>query len=198
MRQKNTWEDAVFLNLFEKYFSGKTYSWLAEQQTKNIEAKAYAIMANSKGKPAADIELPDFAGNKSSLYKVESPFTLLIIWDATCGHCKQQLPLLDSMYRNKWKAMGLKIYAMSKETDGSRNLWTSYITERKLTDWVHVYYSKADNKARIDKGLTDYSKMFDVLSFPTIYLLDKDKNIIAKKIHYNQVDDILKQAVGKK
>jgi hypothetical protein len=40
--------------------------------------------------------------------------------------------------------------------------------------------------------------MFDVLSFPTIYLLDKDKNIIAKKIHYNQVDDILKQAVGKK
>jgi hypothetical protein len=63
---------------------------------------------------------------------------------------------------------------------------------------VHVYYSKADNKARIDKGLADYSKMFDVLNFPTIYLLDKDKNIIAKKIHYNQLDDILKQAVGKK
>jgi hypothetical protein len=53
-----------------------------------------------------------------------------------------------------------------------------------------VYYSKADDKARIDAGIPGYSQLYDVLTFPTLYLLDKEKRIVAKKLTYQQIDDV--------
>ncbi|MBD0331758.1 MAG: DUF5106 domain-containing protein [Chitinophagaceae bacterium] len=191
LNQKYMWEDAVFVHLFEKYFAQKDYPWITDKGKKIITDRAYSLMANILGTPAADIELPDVNGKKTSLYAVAAPFVLLTIWDPTCGHCKEIVPKLDSMYQNKWKALGVKMFGMAKETDGSQKDWLSFIQEHKLNDWVHVYYSKADDKARIDAGIPGYSQLFDVQSFPTLYLLDKDKRIIAKKVTAEQVDEIL-------
>jgi thiol-disulfide isomerase/thioredoxin len=115
----------------------------------------------------------------------------VVFWDPTCGHCKEVLPKLDSFYRAKWKAAGLKIFAIGKETDGNRKDWLNFINELQIQDWTHVYYSKADDKDRIDNNIPGYSQLYDVLTFPTLYLLDKDKRIVAKKLTYQQTDDVL-------
>jgi thiol-disulfide isomerase/thioredoxin len=191
LNQKYMWEDAVFVHLYEKYFSQKNYSWLTEKGKKIITDRAYSLMANLTGKPAADIELPDPAGKIISLYDVNAPYILLTIWDPTCGHCKETLPKLDSLYNAKWKAQGIKMFGMAKETEGKKEDWLKFINEHKLSDWVHVYYSKEAEKKRVDSGVPGYSQLFDVQSFPTLYLLDKNKNIIAKKLSETQVDEIL-------
>jgi hypothetical protein len=46
---------------------------------------------------------------------------------------------------------------------------------------------------RVNSGIPSYSQLYDVQSFPTLYLLDKDKRIIAKKLSFEQVDEILQQ-----
>jgi thiol-disulfide isomerase/thioredoxin len=185
------WEDAVFIHLYEKYFSQKTYSWLTDKGVKTITDRAYSLMANIMGSPAADIELPDTAGKTTTLYELKADFTVVVFWDPTCGHCKEVLPKLDSFYHAKWKKAGLKIYAVSKETDGSKKDWLNFIKEQQLQEWTHVYYSKADDKARINNNIPGYSQLYDVLTFPTLYLLDKDKRIVAKKLTYQQTDDVL-------
>lgn len=192
LNQKYMWEDAVFVHLFEKYFAQKNYEWLTDKGRKLITDRAYNLMANLMGTPAAEVELPDSNGKKINLYSVEAPFVLVTIWDPTCSHCKEILPKLDSMYKTTWKNYGLKIFALAKETDGTRNDWTSFIKKHNLTNWVHVYYSKADDKKRTDAGIPGYSQLYDVQTFPTLYLLDKDKRIIAKKISFDQVDEILR------
>jgi hypothetical protein len=189
--QKYMWEDAVFVHLFERFFSNKDYSWLTAQGKKQITDRAYSLMANITGNPASNIELKDVNGKTISLYDVQGPFTLVTIWDPTCGHCKETLPKLDSMYRSKWQGLGMKMFAMAKETDGNKQTWLSFINDHKLNDWVHVYYSKEEDKARIDSGIPGYSQLYDVQSFPTLYLLDKDKRIIGKKLTEGQVDEIL-------
>jgi hypothetical protein len=189
--QKFMWEDAVFVHLFEKYFSNKEYPWLTAQGKKQITDRAYSLMANITGNPAANIELKDVNNKATNLYEVSAPFTLVAIWDPTCSHCKETLPKLDSMYRRKWKGQGMKMFALAKETDGNKQTWLSFINDHKLNDWVHVYYSKEEDKARIDAGIPGYSQLYDVQSFPTLYLLDKDKRIIGKKLTEGQVDEIL-------
>ena len=191
LNQKYMWEDAVFVHLFDTYFNNKSYPWLNEEAKKVITDRAYSLMANIMGHPAADIELPDTAGKKTSLYAVQAPYTLVAIWDPTCSHCKETIPKIDSIYRTKWKGMGLKLFGMAKETDGNQQTWLSFIHDHKLSDWTHVYYSKAADKARVDSGVPGYSQLYDVQSFPTLYLLDKDKRIIAKKVTESQVDEIL-------
>jgi thiol-disulfide isomerase/thioredoxin len=152
-------------------------------------------MANIMGTPASEVELPDSTGKMRNLYGVEAPYVLVAIWDPTCGHCKETLPKLDSLYQAKWKAYGMKIYGLAKETDGTKKDWTSFINAHHLGEWVNVYYSKAADDARVKSGIPSYSQLYDVQSFPTLYLLDKDKRIIAKKVSPEQIDEILKLRV---
>jgi len=197
LNQKYMWEDAVFLYLFEKYFAQKEHSWLTAAGKKVITDRAYSLMANIMGTPASDIELPDSTGAMKSMFAEKGNFTMVIFWDPTCGHCKEVLPQIDSVYREKWKADSVNIYAVSKETEGTKKDWLNFINEKKLTDWTHVYYSKAADKARTDNNIPGYSQLYDVLSFPTIYLLDKDKRIIAKKLALEQIDDVLQLKLKK-
>jgi thiol-disulfide isomerase/thioredoxin len=191
LNQKYMWEDAVFVHLFEKYFSNKEYSWLTKDGKKIITDRAYSLMANIMGTPASDIVLPDSTGNLTGLYDLAATYTIVAFWDPTCGHCKEVLPKLDSLYYAKWKAAGLKLFSIAKETDGTKSDWLKFISDNKLTEWTNVYYSKADDKLRIDNGIPGYSQLYDVQSFPTLYLLDKDKRIIAKKLAFEQIDEIL-------
>jgi len=39
--------------------------------------------------------------------------------------------------------------------------------------------------------------LYDVLSFPTLYLLDKEKRIVAKKLAYEQLDEVLQLKLKK-
>src|SRR5678815_212602 len=105
----------------------------------------------------------------------DSSYTIVVFWDPTCSHCKEVLPKLDSFYRAKWKAAGLKIFTVAKETDGTKKDWMDFINAKHLQDWTNVYYSKTDDKARINAGIPGYSQLYDVLTFPTLYLLDKEK-----------------------
>ncbi len=191
LNQKYMWEDAVFVHLYEKYFAQKEYSWLTPQGKKIITDRAYSLMANIMGSPAENISLPDTTGRPRSLYADSSRFTIVVFWDPTCSHCKEVLPVLDSMYLAKWKKSGVKIYAVAKETQGSRKDWLDFINQHSLQDWTNVYYSKKDEKTREDASIPSYSQLYDVQTFPTIYLLDKDKRIVAKKLTWQQIDDIL-------
>lgn len=191
LNQKYMWEDKVFVHLFEKYFSQKTYPWLTEAGKKTITNRAYSLMANILGTEASDIELPDTADKTTKLYSLQSPYTLVVIWDPTCSHCKEIVPRLDSAYNAKWKKMGLKFFGMARETEGKKSDWLNFIHDHHLNDWTHVYYSKAADEARTGSGIPGYTQLYDVQSFPTLYLLDKDKRIIAKKLTLEQIDEIL-------
>lgn len=190
LNQKYMYEDKIFVHLFEKYFASKDYPWLNAEGRKLITDRAYSLMANILGTPAADIDLPDSTGTPQFLYADTSAYTLVAFWDPSCGHCKEVLPKLDSIYRATWKTAGLHIYAVAKETDATRKDWLQFINDQKLEGWTHVYYSKEADKARVNANIPGYAQLYDVKSYPTLYLLDKDKRIIAKKLAYDQIYEI--------
>ncbi len=191
LAQQYMTDDAVLVHLYEKYVANKTYPWLDEKGRKIVQDRAYSLMANILKSPAAEVELPDSTGTIRKLYDLQAAHTLLVFWDPTCGHCRETLPKVDSMYRAKWKREGVGIYSIAKETEGTRDNWLNFIRDNKLSGWTHVYYSKQAEKNRIDSNIPGYSQLFDVQTFPTLYLLDRDKKIVAKKLTYEQMDEIL-------
>jgi thiol-disulfide isomerase/thioredoxin len=191
LNMKYMWEDAVFVHLFQKYFSQKEYDWLTPQGKKIITERAFNLMANIMGNPAENISLPDTSGKIQTLYGDTSLFTIVCFWDPTCGHCKELVPVLDSMYQAKWKNAGVKIFAVAKETEGTKKDWLDILHKHQLKGWTHVYYSKEEEKKRVDAGIPGYSQLYDAQIVPAVYLLDKDKRIIAKKLTWQQTDEIL-------
>ena len=196
--QRYMWEDAVFVHLYEKYFATNPPSWLSEQGKKTITDRAYSLMANIFGSPATEIQLPDSTGKSISLYGLKKEYTLVIFWDPLCGHCKETLPKIDSVYQLRWKSQGLGVYAVAKENEGTRKDWLSFIRDKNLGHWSHVYYSKEAEKERVSNNVPGYSQLYDVQSFPTLYLLDKDKRIVAKKLSFEQIDEILQLKLKEK
>lgn len=186
-------QDAVFVHLFEKYHSKGISKWLNEKQMETISRRAYMLMANLIGGKAADLEMLDTAGKPFPLYRVEADYTVVVFWDPNCGHCKDELPHIDSVYRANWKAHGVKIYGVlsGDSKEDLKQEWLKYIGTHHLENWVNVYQTKEMETANAAAQKPGYRQLYDVTLTPTIYLLDKEKRIIAKKLNWQQLDELL-------
>ncbi len=186
-------QDAVFVHLFEKYHSKGLTSWLNTKQMETISRRAYMLMANLIGAKAADLEMLDTSGVATPLYSVNADYTIVCFWDPNCGHCKEEVPKLDSIYHASWKQHGVKMYGVlsADSKEDVKHLWTKYIREHNIGEWINVYQSKEMEKAEAAAQKPSYRQLYDVTLTPTLYLLDKDKNIIGKKLTWQQLDEIL-------
>ena len=183
-------QDAVFVHLFEKYHSKGVTNWLNEKQLKTISDRAYMLMANLIGEQAANLQMVDSSGKEKPLYNINSDYIVICFWDPTCGHCQKQVPRLDSIYNAKWKKEGVKMYGVLTETKDV-DLWKKFIKDKNLGNWINVYETDAQRKIIADSKQASYKQLYDVIQTPTLYLLDKDKKIIAKKLTMEQLDDVL-------
>lgn len=191
--------DVVFLHLFEKYYQPGDVDWLEKKDRDLVYNRAYSLMGNIIGEPAADLNLLDTLDKKMNLYAVQSHYTLVVFWDPDCGHCQEQVPKLDSLYRNRWKKLGVKVVGVLTDTVRTdfakmplvKSNWMNYIKEHRLEDWVHLYQTLQMRDAEIKTNTPGFRQLYDVYQTPTIYLLDEQKRIVAKKISPEQVDEFL-------
>jgi AhpC/TSA family/Domain of unknown function (DUF5106) len=182
-------QDAVFIHLFEKYINAGQADFFTEKYRKFVDDRAYSIMANLIGQPAANLEMTDTAGKTRSLYEIPANFILVCFWDPTCSHCKETIPKLDSIYQAKWKFEGVQIFGVM--VDGGQENWLNFIRTHNLGDWINVYQTTAQHDAVAAAGRPDYRQLYDVYQTPVLYLLDKEKRIVAKKLTYQQVDEVI-------
>jgi thiol-disulfide isomerase/thioredoxin len=127
--------DVVFLHLFEKYYLTNQVDWLEPKDKELVFNRAYSLMGNIVGEPAAELVLLDTADRKTSLYSIKAPYTLVVFWDPDCGHCREQVPVIDSLYQKEWRQMGMKLLGVLVDTIRSdkskwpavKANWTRYI-----------------------------------------------------------------------
>jgi len=186
-------QDKVFLNIYEKYFSTNQVNWLSENQMKQISDRAYMLMANQLGIQAAELNLVDTNGVVKSLYALPAPYTVVAFYDVNCGHCKVEIPRMDSLYKALWKKEKVQVYAVMV-AESSITDWKPFI--RKYGDgWVHVHQT-AEMKTEEEKNKQpNYHQLYDVRTTPTLFLLDKDKRIVAKNLSLDDLDKVLQQKI---
>ena len=148
-----------------------------------IEERANILYPLQIGKKAKNLVLKDINGIHRSIYEIESKFTVLWFWDPDCGHCKKSTPKLLETY-NRLNRKDVEIYAVGimSELDD----WKAFINENNL-NWINV--NDVERKA-------DLRKTYDIYSTPVVFLLDKDKKIIAKKVTVESLSDILDQVIA--
>ncbi|MBY0535756.1 MAG: DUF5106 domain-containing protein [Chitinophagaceae bacterium] len=182
-------QDAVFVHLFEKYINTGQTNFFTKQYMDFMTKRAYSLMANLIGQPAANLEMVDTTDRPFPLYAVQAPLTVVCFWDPTCSHCKETVPRVDSMYKAKWKALGVAIYGVM--TDGGKDNWKEFIQKHDLSGWYHVYQTPAKAAEIEAANKPGYKQLYDVYQTPILYLLDKDKRIVAKKLSYDQLDEVI-------
>lgn len=191
--------DKVFYGLVQEYYVTGRVDWLNEDQLDKVIERASELQYTLCGEPVPNLILPDTTlTNWVSLYDLDNKYTVLAIWESTCGHCKKEMPRLQELYE-KWQPKGLEIYAIGN--DFETEPWMKFIRDKKLGDWIHVSDNPAINETDsatklIYGGVTNllslnFRSTFDVYSTPKLFLLDEEKRVIAKQLSAEQIGELL-------
>jgi peroxiredoxin len=187
--------DGVFVCMAEQYYMKDKAFWIDSTQYAELEESYTKRRRQIIGVTAENIILPDTGGTWHSMYDIKAPYTVLVFWDPNCGHCKKELPKLQKFYEEH-KDNGVEIFGVStglENKDLKKFLKKKNITFLNVSDTPEinenaVKYIRAGKTTLNSLNFRDY---WDIFSTPQIYLLDENKEIIAKRIASQQLPDII-------
>ena len=176
---------------FDKYHFDDVITYIADnfqdpsscedQERKSaLQKKLDTFKKISIGKIAPELTVPDVKGKPVSLAGVNSEYTLVIFYASSCPHCVAMTPRLRELYE---KQRPKKFEVMAVSIDTSRAEWTSFLSEQKV-NWINV----SDLKGFGGKSADD----FNIYATPTMFLLDREKKILAKPISLMELEQSLR------
>ncbi len=171
--------DKVFVHFVDHYFDAGKVKNLTPSILEKLDERAGKMRLSLIGNKAPDMWLVDTTGNYRSFNELENKYLVIVFWDQTCSHCKKEMEIINLLYESKKYDLG--VYAVNTTNDFEG--WKHYISEKKY-HFFHVNGMKSITP--------DFHNLYDIYSVPVIYLLDKNKKIIAKRIGAEQLETILK------
>ena len=172
--------DAVFVYMAKNYYLTKKAYWVEDAQLVKIKERVDALEPCLLGVTANNMRLlkPDF--HPIALNDIKKTYTLVYFWDPSCGHCQKVTPKLKEFYDAHKKDLDLEVLGVYIEADTTE--WFKYIKEKDL-NWINA----ADLL-----GTAQFRKYYDIYSTPVLYVMDRNKKIIAKRIDVEKLEDFLK------
>ena len=82
----------------------------------------------------------------------------------------------------------IKSFAVATEFDVDE--WKKFLEEQKIEDWLNVADISFDDEGN-PLANSDWRDKYDIYSTPVVYLLDKEKRILAKRINHDQLKEII-------
>ncbi|HEX2970594.1 MAG TPA: redoxin domain-containing protein [Bacteroidales bacterium] len=166
--------DAVMVKLADDIYLTPKADWVTKEFKEDLKKQIDLIRPNLIGKTAQNLIMNSYKGIYVALDDVNKDFTILYFWEPNCGHCQEATPKLKTWY-DQPKDYTLEVFAVC--TTDEKDKWTKYIEDNKLT-WINGWDPQRSSH---------FDYYYNVQSTPMVYILDKNKKIIAKKI---SVEDI--------
>jgi thiol-disulfide isomerase/thioredoxin len=195
--------DGIALYIGEKYYL-KEATWADTTYIRKLKKQIVERTPTLIGKIAPDIDLISvplehfmnaaedtaekknvYVGSTFNLHSVKNDFTILYFWDVDCGHCKKETPVMRDVYK-KLKDKNVTLIAVSLVfSRESKEKWVNFVNENQLYDWINAFYPYS----------IKYKELYDIQSTPQLFILDKNKKIIAKRIGPEQCEEIINHEI---
>ncbi len=131
-----------------------------------IAAPALSMQAASNGpadlKTLPPINLQDFDGKTVPAEKFKGKIVVLDFWATWCGPCLAEIPALNRL-QEKYGEKGLKVVGVTMDSGEPKE--------------VKPFVSRNKMKYTVLMGDDDQAYDFNVIAFPTTYLITRDLKI---------------------
>lgn len=135
----------------------------AEPQVKEA-AQAQLKKTERVGKPIT-LKFTALDGRKVELAKLKGKVVLIDFWATWCGPCVAEIPNMKAAYA-KLNPKGFEVIGISLDDDKAA---LQAMVKSKQLPWPQFFEDKEENR---------YAKEFDVASIPTMWLVDKQGNLV--------------------
>ena len=171
--------EAVYSHVILKYFTKDRAKWLDDASRTTLRKRASEMVQSLLNKKAGNVTARGYDGKMYTLYDIKAPVILVYIYNPDCSHCEEETPKLVNFYRQH-KDKGVEIFSIAANTTEPE--WRAF-HERFHLPWIDVF--DATNASWYPKYFVDVT--------PELYVLDKDRKIVAKNLHVNQLETILQR-----
>jgi thiol-disulfide isomerase/thioredoxin len=183
--------DAVFVDIAEKWYLNGLATWADSTFLSKLTERVEKITPTKLGAIAYNLERMQSVDDKYfDLHSIEGDYTVLVFYEPHCGHCKKEVPKLMQYYRDTLKEMNVKIFAFYTQYDHEE--WKDFLDEKELHEegWYNVWDGPYPHSR--------FRDFYDIYSTPVIYVLDKDKIIIGKRIGVENIKSLIEFEQNKK
>lgn len=171
--------DGLFVHMFEKYYATGVMTFSDSSTLKSVAERVATMKPNLIGKSFVAPVTSDTLHHPIDFQKINADYTLVFFYLPSCGHCRESAPKIQK-FADDYKGKGVAVVAIAIDQDEKE--WKKFIQEFKL--------GNAINGMDLS-GRTDFARQYDVWTTPTVYMLDKNKKIIARKLPIEQIEDFM-------
>lgn len=171
--------DKAFVFLAENYYLNGLAPWADSAWLVKVENRVKEIKPNLVGNTAPEIKVVSDKNMYVSLHQLKAEYVVLFFYEPDCGHCRKTTPKMLELSQKYWEK-GVEVIGFY--TQGDQPEWEKFIKEQKLEHWINVWDPYNQSHFR-DK--------YDIRATPSIYLVNKDKKIIGKRIDVETLEKIL-------
>ena len=115
-------------------------------------------VAGSSGGPAPQFTLSAHSGPNVSLAQYHGQVVMINFWASWCGPCRQEMPLLESIYK-KYNKLGFTLLGVNVEPDS-----------KAADDWLQA--TPVTFPILYDKE-SKVSKLYEVAGMPSTVIIDR-------------------------
>ena len=169
--------DALFVDLANEYYLSGDAFWATDESMKKIKENLLFAENNLIGMEAPDLTLESVDGEYINLHQVDAQATVVLIYEPDCSHCKEFVPEFHNTVYQDFKDKGLEVYAIYSMDN--KQEWVEFLTKHNLYDWINVWDKEHVSRFKI---------LYDARTTPGIYVLNEDKEIVAKKMTVEQLE----------
>lgn len=196
--------DVVYFHIAEHYYLPDA-TWSSPEFLAKLEENLELNKPTLIGQPAPNVimrEIPPehFAmamqdttikrdphiGQDFYINSVDADYTILYFWEADCSHCKKSTPELHAVYE-RLKDKNVKVIAVHviNSIEGKEK-WIDFVNEHGLEDWINCWSPYSN----------DFRKIYNLQSFPQLFIIDREKKIVAKRITPEQAEKIINNLIA--
>lgn len=176
---------------FEKYHFDKvldhistTYAIEEGCENENIDSEVIKRLKNyqnlSVGKLAPAVVIADTSGKLLDLQQFSNDYLLIIFWASWCPHCSELMPQLKEVYQKYRPRLEMLAISIDNDMEAYR---------KALKEGNHPWMNACDLKGWGSQPAID----FNIYATPTMFLLDKQKTILAKPITFRELQNELRK-----
>ena len=173
--------EGVFVRMAEKYYLSGIMPLSDTSSLRAVRERVAILKPLLINKIIPDLGVQGVKNTMVHIHDLNKDYDVLFFYSPSCGHCKESAPKLKA-FHDKWKDLGVEIMPIA--TEGSEEDWKKFIKEYKWENLVNGY-------GRVVTRTVDYRKDYDVISTPTVYILDKTHKIIARRIGVEDLEPFL-------
>jgi peroxiredoxin len=173
----------ILIHIIDNYYLSGKATTDDEKFLNEIAEYANKNRATLIGQQAKNLKMETVNGGAESLYDIDSPYILLCFFDASCTHCRDEIPEIYKIFK-KYKNKGLAGFCVYTRDD--KKEWLEFISKYKLTDWINVWDPTNENDFRI---------AYSLYYLPQVYVLDKDKKIIGHRLENASLSQLLNHII---